>query len=85
MLSVLIAVAAAAPSGYGYAHGLSHAYSSHIIQPHVPVVVPEYHVSNHVSHVPTAVSHQSRVDYHSKPVYSPILAEKSIIVPQPGK
>lgn len=62
VLSVLVAVAVAAPSGiYG---GLPLAYD----------YAPEYHVSSHVEHIPTAVSHQSRIDYHSKPVISPIIA-----------
>lgn len=59
MLSAVIAAAAAAPSGY---HGLPWAVN----------LEPEYHVSNVISHVPTAVSHQSRIDYHSKPIITPI-------------
>lgn len=74
MLSVLVAVAAAAPSGYhGYAAALPIAYD-----------IPEYHVSHHVEHVPTAVSHQSRVDYHSKPVITPIIAPVTKVIPQPA-
>lgn len=58
VLSVLIAVAAAAPSGI-------HGYGAY---PLAYDLQPEYHVSNVITgHVPTAVSHQSRVDYHSKP------------------
>jgi len=74
VLSVLVAVAAAAPSGYhGYAAALPIAYD-----------FPEYHVSNHVEHIPTAVSHQSRVDYHSKPVITPIIAPVTKVIPQPA-
>lgn len=61
MLSVFIAVAAAAPSGLHYG-----------AVPYAAYDVPEYHVSNIVEHVPTAVSHQSRVDYHSKPLITPV-------------
>lgn len=63
MLSAIVAVASAAPSGI-------HSYGA------LPVAVDhvDYHVSNHVHHVPTAVSHQSRVDYHSKPVITPVFA-----------
>lgn len=64
MLSALVAISAAAPSGI-------HSYGA------LPLAVdyaPEYHVSNLIQHVPTAVSHQSRIDYHSKPVYTPIIA-----------
>lgn len=74
VLSVLVAVAAAAPSGY-------HGYAAH-----VPIAydIPEYHVSKVVEHVPTAVSHQSRVDYHSKPVITPIIAPVTKVIPQPA-
>lgn len=64
MLSALVAIVAAAPSGI-------HSYGA------LPLAVdltPDYHVSSLVQHVPTAVSHQSRIDYHSKPVLTPILA-----------
>lgn len=74
VLSVLVAVAAAAPSGiHGYA-AVPLAYETY----------PEYHVSKIVEHVPTAVSHQSRVDYHSKPVITPIIAPVTKVIPQPA-
>ncbi|KAG4079807.1 hypothetical protein HA402_014938 [Bradysia odoriphaga] len=66
VLSVFIAVAAAAPSGLY--HEAPIAYES------VAVVEPEYHVGAVVEHIPTAVSHQSRTDYHSKPVVHSVLA-----------
>lgn len=72
VLSVLIAVAAAAPGGYGYG---AVAYN----------LAPEYHVSNVVSGlVPTATSSQSRVDYHSKPVITPIIGSVVKAIPQPA-
>ncbi|XP_055321701.1 uncharacterized protein LOC129577898 [Sitodiplosis mosellana] len=75
VLSVLVAVAAAAPSGYhGYAAALPLAYD----------YTPDYHVSKIVEHIPTAVSHQSRVDYHSKPVITPIYAPVTKVIPQPA-
>lgn len=73
MLSVIVAVAAAAPSGYGYGS-----------YPVAYDLAPEYHVSNHVEHFPTAVSHQSRVDYHSKPVITPVFASYVKAYPQPA-
>lgn len=73
MLSVLIAVSAAAPGGlYHGAYPL--AYD----------LAPEYHVSKIVEHIPTAVSHQSRVDYHSKPVITPIIAPVVKAIHQPA-
>jgi len=66
VLSVVLAVAAAAPSGLYHESPI--AYES------VVAVQPEYHVSAVVEHVPTAVSHQSRTDYHSKPVVHSVLA-----------
>lgn len=75
MLSVLVAVAAAAPSGWG------HGYSAY---PLAYDLTPDYHVSKIVEHVPIATSHQSRVDYHSKPVITPILAPVTKIIPQPA-
>lgn len=73
VLSALVAVAVAAPSGYHAYSPLSLAYSQ-----------PEYHVSKIIEHVPTAVSHQSRVDYHSKPVITPIYAPVVKAIPQPA-
>lgn len=61
VLSAIIAAAAAAPSGI---HGLPWAVD----------YTPEYHVSKVISHVPTAISHQSRIDYHHKPIITPIIA-----------
>lgn len=75
MLSVLIAVAVAAPSGLGYGAHYGLAYEHY---------APEYHVSKIVEHIPTAVSHQSRVDYHSKPIIQPIIAPVTKIIPQPA-
>lgn len=75
VLSVLIAVAAAAPSGI-------HGYGAY---PLAYDLAPEYHVSNVITgHVPTAVSHQSRVDYHSKPVITPIIQNQVHAIPQPA-
>lgn len=67
VLSVLIAAAVAAPSGI-------HGYGAHYAPLAYEHYAPEYHVSNIVEHIPTAVSHQSRVDYHSKPIITPIIA-----------
>lgn len=76
MLSVVIAVAAAAPSGiHGYGAHYPLAYEHY---------APEYHVSKVIEHIPTAVSHQSRVDYHSKPIITPIIAPVTKIIPQPA-
>lgn len=66
VLSVILAAAAAAPS---HLHALS---------PYVDLHHPEYHVSSIVEHVPTAVSHQSRIDYHHKPIYHPIISPVAV-------
>lgn len=77
VLSVLIAAAAAAPSGI-------HGYGAHYAPLAYEHYAPEYHVSKVVEHIPTAVSHQSRVDYHSKPIITPIIAPITKVYPQPA-
>lgn len=59
VLSAVLAIAVAAPSHYG-------------ALPYVDLH-PEYHVSSIVEHVPVATSHQSRTDYHHKPILTPII------------
>lgn len=66
MLSAFIAIAASAPSGLNEAPLLHQSIIS--VQPELR------QVGAIVNHVPTAVSHQSRTDYHSKPVVKSILA-----------
>lgn len=66
MLSAIIAIAAAAPSGL---------YDAPLLHQSIISVEPELRqVGAIVNHVPTAVSHQSRTDYHSKPVVKSVLA-----------
>lgn len=66
VLASLIAVSVALP-GYGYgSYGAGYGYGSGY----------GYH---DVHHLPTAVSHQSRVDVHSKPIITPIVAHAPII------
>lgn len=68
MLSALFAIATAAPSGI-YHHDAPLAYET------IVSVQPELRqVGAIINHVPTAVSHQSRTDYHSKPVVKSVLA-----------
>lgn len=64
VLSVILAVGSAAPSHYGALPLLD--------------VHPEYHVSSIIQHVPTAVSHQSRTDWHHKPILTPIISPVAI-------
>lgn len=73
VLSAIVAIAAAAPAP-GYYHAAA---------PLVTVAVqPEYaHVGSIVKHIPTAVSHQSRTDYHSTPVIKSVLAPVEYVQP----
>lgn len=78
MLSAIVAIVAAAPSGLHYA---SH-YDAPLAYETVVAVEPEYHhVGDVVEHIPTAVSHQSRTDYHSKPIVKSILAPVEYLQP----
>lgn len=77
MLSAILAVAAAAPSGLIASH-----YESPIAYQSVVAVQPElHHVGAVVQHIPTAVSHQSRTDYHSKPIVKSVLAPVEYVQP----
>lgn len=78
MLSAIVAVVAAAPSGlYTSSH-----YETPIAYESVVAVQPElHHVGSVVEHIPTAVSHQSRTDYHSKPIVKSIIAPVEYVQP----
>lgn len=89
MLSVLVAAAVAAPH-HTASHSVWPAASSplvYTVADHSADVViaaaePEYaHVGSVVSNVPTAVSHQSRTDYHSTPVVKSVLAPVEYVQP----
>lgn len=70
VLSVIIAVVAARP---GYLEPVHHHYA----EPQVIIAEPEYEyakVGAIVDHVPSAVSHQSQTQWHSKPVIKTIVA-----------
>lgn len=74
MLSAVLTIAVAAPSGViSYSHVDSHNHSP-ISYESVVAVQPDIHVGHVLEHVPTAVSHQSRTDYHSKPIVQSIIA-----------
>lgn len=87
VLSALVAVACAAPhhSGASVSSWGHHETSLPIVYDAAEVVVaaqPEYaHVGSIVNHVPTAVSHQSRTDYHSEPIVKSVLAPIEYVQP----
>lgn len=67
MLSTILAIAGAAPSGL-YHSETPIAYET------VYAAEPElHHVGSYIEHIPTATSYQSRTDYHSEPVVKSIL------------
>lgn len=69
VLSVIIAIVAAKP---GYLEPIHH-----YAEPQVIIAQPEYgyaKVGAIVDHIPSAVSHQSQTQWHSKPVIKTIVA-----------
>lgn len=80
MLSALVAIAVAAPH-IQHQHEIIHQEVPYDVVA-VEAAVPEYaQVGSIISSVPSAVSHQSRTDYHSTPIVKSLLANFEYVQP----